>query len=104
MESKTFDHPTRCWPCVDRDVELVAKFPLARICPDLLPTRSPPTPSDVDFNERMAFPPGYAQPPMARQAPRGLLSLEDPAALLDERVHIPRGFIQTLRRSPGRAN
>lgn len=92
MESKSFDHPTRRWPCVDRDVGVVSELSLARLCPE------PPDPRDFDFSQRMGFPPGYHAPPMARQAPRGLLPVDDPAALRDERVHIPRGFIQELRR------
>ena len=101
MDPKTFDHPTRRWPCVDRDVEVVAELSLARVCPQLLPTPPPPDPSDPDFCERMGFLPGYTAPPMARQAPRGLLRVDDPRALRDERVHIPRGFIRDLRLNPG---
>jgi len=104
MESKSFDHPTRRWPCVDRDVEVVSELSLARLCPELLPTQAPPDPRDLDFSQRMGFPPGYHAPPMARQAPRGLLSVEDPAALRGERVHIPRGFIHALRGCEGPAS
>ena len=101
MEPKTFDPPTRRWPCVDRDVEVVAELSLARIGPQLLANLPSPDPGDPDFNERMGFPPGYHAPPMARQAPRGLLSVDDPRALRGERVHIPRGFIHALRGSEG---